>query len=364
MRNRAYIQMKNRLVGLAKEQKKPILGHFELTSRCNLDCKMCYVHTQNTGEACSKELTTEQWKRIFDEAYDCEMMYAYLTGGECLLRKDFKELYLHLWNKRVMVSVQTNGTLLDDAYVEFFKTYRPDAIRISLYGSNEEGYQKVTGHKGFEKTIAAITALQEADIDITVAVTPSKYMLDDYINILQLCKSKGFQVLSSDLVLLPNRTDPDKTDYYMSNEETCTLAKQRAELYGKLIPTENTPEPQGKRNTSPVEGLICNAGNCLAAVTWEGKMHPCLNAMVGGADVLELGYAQAWKQTVEAASQVKYGMECVGCAYDKVCPKCPAYRLTDLKTGHCNPKVCELIRRLVAAGVKKLDTQEETSCDD
>lgn len=364
MRNRAYKQIKNRMVNRAKEQKKPILGHFELTSRCNLDCKMCYVHTQGGGEACSKELSTEQWKRIFDEAYDSEMLYAYFTGGECLLRKDFKELYLHLWNKRVMISVQTNGTLLDDEYVKFFKTYRPDAIRISLYGSNEAGYLKVTGHKGFYKTVAAISALQEAGIDVSVAITPSKYMLDDYMNILRLCKSKGFEVLDNDLILLPNRTEPNKTDYYMSDEEILSLSKQRAELNKKLEPKEKIPEPQGKQKIAPVKGLLCNAGNCMAAVTWDGKMYPCLNAMVGGADVLELGYAGAWKKTVEEAAQVQYGIECVGCPYDKVCPKCPSLRLTGLKTGHCNPAVCELTRRLVAAGVKKLEEPEETGCDD
>jgi MoaA/NifB/PqqE/SkfB family radical SAM enzyme len=359
------MQMRERLVNLAKEQKKPLLGHFELTSRCNLDCKMCYVHTQNSEEVRSKELTTEQWKKIFDEAYESEMLYAYLTGGECLLRKDFKELYLHLWNKRVMVSVQTNGTLLDDEYVEFFKTYRPDVIRISLYGSNEEGYLKVTGHTGFAKTIAAISALQEAGIDVRVVVTPSKYMLDDYIDILQLCEEKGFAVLQNELILLPNRTDSNKGDYYMSSEEIVSLSKQRAELHKELIPVKTIPEPQGRQDTVPDEGLHCNAGNCLAAVTWEGKMYPCLNAMVGGgADLRKMSYGEAWKHTVAAASEVLQGAECVGCPYDKVCPKCPALRLTGLKTGHCNPAVCELTRRLVAAGVKKLDMPEETNCND
>ena len=72
----------------------------------------------------SRELTTEQWKRIFDEAYDAGMMFATLTGGECLLREDFRELYLHLWNKRVMVTVLTNGYLINDDYVAFFEKYQ------------------------------------------------------------------------------------------------------------------------------------------------------------------------------------------------------------------------------------------------
>ena len=84
-------------------------------------------------------------------------------------------------------------------------------------------------------------------------------------------------------------------------------------------------------------------------------MYPCYNAMVGeGPSLLEMSYAEAWKKTVEAASQVVHGAECVGCPYDKTCPKCPAFRLKDLYSGHCNPDICELTRKLVAAGVKKL----------
>lgn len=362
MRSKAYNLMREKLVQAAKARKVPLLGHFELTARCNLDCKMCYVHTQNNAEVLKRELTTEQWKQIFDEAYANEMLYAFLTGGECLIRKDFKELYLHLWNKQVRLSVQTNGTLLNEDYVEFFKTYRPDLIRVSLYGSCEDAYLNVAGHKGFEKAVAAVRAIQDAGIDIQVCVTPSKYMRDDYMNILRLCKDQGFEVLYNELLLLPTRDGSEEYDYFLTEEETVSLSVQRARMRKELIPAMCTPEPGGPMTEKPAKGLTCNAGNCLAAVSWEGKMHPCLNAMIGGADVLELGYAEAWRRTVEAAAQVEHAIECVGCAYNKVCPKCPANRYQDFHSGHCNPAVCSITRKLVEAGVKKLD-QEALSCD-
>lgn len=359
MRSKEYAQIKNEFVKAAKENKRPLLAHFELTARCNLDCKMCYVHNQNNAECLKKELTTEQWKHIFDEAYDHELLYASLSGGECLLRKDFKELYLHLWNKHIFVTVLTNGTLLNDDYVEFFKTYPPDTIRVSLYGSSEEGYLNVTGHKGFEKAVAAVTALKEAGIDVRVTSTPSKYMQDDYINILRLCKEKGFYVDLNELLLIPNREDSDKDDYYLTQEEIFSLSKRQAELYGSLVPVENTPEPCGSMCIPPVRGLTCSGGTCTAVVTWEGKMYPCLNAMVGeGPSLLEMSYKEAWEKTVKAASEVVYGVECVGCPYDKTCPKCPGFRLKDLHSGHCNPEICQLTRKLVAAGVKKLEPTE------
>ena len=356
MRDREYEKLKNEFVKAAKQAKTPLIAHFELTARCNLDCKMCYVHNQNNAQCLHRELSTEQWKRIFDEAYECEMLYATLSGGECLLRKDFKELYLHLWNKQVFVTVFTNGTLIDDEYVEFFKTYTPDMIQISLYGSSEEGYLNVTNHKGFEKTISAIKELMRAGIDVRISVTPSKYMKEDYINILRVCRENRFYTQLSDIFLISNRDDEKKDDYYLTDEEIISLSIERAELYGFLAPAHNIPDYCGPMCTLPEKGMTCKAGTCFAAVTWDGKMYPCYNAMIGeGPSLLEVSYAEAWKKTVKAASEVIHGAECVGCPYDKTCPKCPSARLKDLHSGHCNPSICELTRKLVAAGVKKLE---------
>ncbi len=362
MRSKAYLKMRERLVSAARREKKPIIGHFELTARCNLDCKMCYVHTQDNAVAQKKELSTEQWKQIFDEAYDCGMMYANLSGGECLVRKDFKELYLHLWNKRVMITVLSNGVLLNDEYVEFFKTYPPDSIQISLYGTSEERYLAVTGHKGFEKAFAAVTALESAGIDVRVVSTPSKYMIDDYIAIIKTCKERGFYTAKTPLNLIPKRDDPENAEHYMTDEDLVSLNIRLESLTRELIPMEETPETGGPMVETRPDGLDCNAGSVSALITYDGKMYPCIAIMEGGADILALGYAEAWEKTKAAAAQVVHGAECVGCPYDKTCPKCPGFRLKDLHSGHCNPSVCELTRKLVAAGVKKLE-QVEPLCD-
>lgn len=365
MSNKAYREWKNKLANSAKISKTPIMGQFELTGRCNLDCKMCYVHNLDVATCLSKELSTEEWKRIFDEAVKQELLFATLTGGECLLRPDFKELYLHLWKKGVKISVLTNGLLLDTEYVKFFKTYKPEMIQISLYGSNEEGYLRVTGHKGFEKVVNTIRALMDVKINVRVVTTPSRYMGDDYMNILRFCKAEKLPLQLGELQLIPNRDNPEKDDYFLTMEEIEQLSIERAELYRELTPMPCAPAPCGPMTELPHKGLTCSGGTCLASVMWDGVMYPCPNAMVGGgANLRKMSYAEAWKHTVVAASEVLQGEECVDCPYDNSCPKCPAMRLTGLKTGHCNPAVCELTRKLVAAGVKKLDAPVENSCDD
>lgn len=91
---RRYEAVRTFLGFKAREKALPISGSFELTPLCNLDCKMCYVHLNKDQMAGASLLSAAQWKDIMQQAIDNGMMYARLTGGECLTYPGFKELYL------------------------------------------------------------------------------------------------------------------------------------------------------------------------------------------------------------------------------------------------------------------------------
>ena len=79
MQIKPYKQWKSRLVSSAKEARTPVSAQFELTGRCNLDCKMCYVHNLDTASCLARELSAEEWKRIFDEAIQKELLFAMMA---------------------------------------------------------------------------------------------------------------------------------------------------------------------------------------------------------------------------------------------------------------------------------------------
>ena len=46
----------------------PISGTFELTPRCNFNCKMCYVHLKEQDiPKYGREMTAKEWIRIAEE---------------------------------------------------------------------------------------------------------------------------------------------------------------------------------------------------------------------------------------------------------------------------------------------------------
>ncbi|MDD3865437.1 MAG: radical SAM protein, partial [Candidatus Izemoplasmatales bacterium] len=129
----SYKEIRNRLLIAGAKQIQPIIGEFELTSRCNFTCAMCYVK-ENLP---STDLTTRTWKTIFKAAVDAGMVYALLTGGEPFTRPDFTELYTFLFDMGVKITVYSNGSLLTDKIIETFTIRPPEFIGITLYGASD-----------------------------------------------------------------------------------------------------------------------------------------------------------------------------------------------------------------------------------
>ena len=180
-----YISLK------ARYTDTPVSGVFELTPLCNLDCKMCYVHLNaNQIGADERLLTVSEWKKIMRQAVDAGMLYATLTGGECLTYSGFRELYLHLVSMGVQPDILTNGRLLTEDMVAFLAQYPPAVIQVSVYGSDEDAYEQVTGHRAFHEVMQGIARAKAAGLNITLAITPNRYMQEDVQALLDLVRAQ------------------------------------------------------------------------------------------------------------------------------------------------------------------------------
>lgn len=335
----------------------PVEFGFEITSRCNFDCKMCYVHYQNSAELAKAELTTDQWIEIFDQAFSSGMMYALLTGGECFLRADFKQLYLHLWNK-VQVSVNTNGSFITEEYISFFRTYRPRYIQISIYGHDDDSYYSVTGKRSFDSVKKAIQLLKRECIPVKLAVTISKYNFKDCRKIFELIHDLDlpYSIVSE---LIEPRSDVSNYDYSLTLDEYIHVQKVKREVFNKKAPViPSNPLPDYGRDQDAVKNDIkrirCKAGIYAAFISYKGILHPCASLTDIGVDVLKEGVSAAWMIVNKAAKEALVPNACAACPYDKVCNRCPSVRFYGLLTNQCNENHCRLIKRSCEEGLMVL----------
>lgn len=158
-------------------------------SRCNFDCNYCYVyHGQDTSwraqpKRLSQELITLLTSRLVEQSKLQDAGFAIvLHGGEPLLlgyerlRLLITGLRAELDYEKYPISLQTNGSLIDDKMLKLFADERV-SVSISIDGdenANDAGRLDLRGNSTFIRTLKGIEALQShPDSDFLFAGTLS-----------------------------------------------------------------------------------------------------------------------------------------------------------------------------------------------
>ena len=339
---------------MAREKGIPFHGMFELTPLCNLDCKMCYVHLDRDQLGNAEVLTAEQWKSIMRQAHEMGMIHATLTGGECLIYPDFDEIYFFLRSMGIRPNIKTNGLLLDEKRFDFFKRYPPNDVTVSLYGSSNDAYQKVTGHGIFDQIYENLIRLKKADYPVRIAITPSVYMFEDILKIVELSRELGFP-FSISIALFPPRKETGRTAIDLSIDQYLKIYQALREGY---VDQDRTAEDfeiaEYGENKERRCGLPCGAGRSFFSVNWKGELKGCENLQSLQVSALDQPFSIAWEKIHADAMTYPLPAECSGCAYDNVCFGCVAYRSMGAEPGHCNPKVCERTKHMAKEGFYRL----------
>lgn len=221
-----FLDFKSRKLGV------PYMGVFELTPLCNLDCKMCYVHLNKSQVPEDMMLNIEQWKHIMKEAHDLGMIKAKFTGGECLTYPGFDELFLYLQSMGVEITVFTNGLLLDERRIEFFKEHPVRLIQVTLYGSDDTAYSSVTGVRCFSTIYHNIMKAKKAGLPITIAITPNKFVYYDIENLLKKVEEMGIDYNINSMLFTP-REETNRERQDLSTEQYLEVYKTQAKLQSR-----------------------------------------------------------------------------------------------------------------------------------
>jgi len=132
----------------------------EVTERCNLRCRHCYL-----GEAGKRDLDPEVLFRLLDDFDDLGGLRLMITGGEPLLYPYFRRLNRALEGRSFRPVLITNGTLLDRETVSALH-FRE--VQFSLDGL-EEGHDLLRGKGTFRRAMASLKETLRAGMEVSVA---------------------------------------------------------------------------------------------------------------------------------------------------------------------------------------------------
>ncbi len=356
--NPGFRELEKELDQKARKKGIPIDGKFELTPLCNFDCRMCYVHLNENQLNGNSVLSVETWKNLMHQAWEAGMISAGLSGGECLVYPGFNELYLYLHSLGCKVGVMTNGFLLDEKRICFFQEHMPSGIQVTLYGWNDDVYERVTGKRAFTTVKNNIRNAIDAKIPVNLSITPSIYLGEDLLETVRVAKEMCRSVTINNCFMYPREETGRSGQWDDVDTDLYIRALQYAqELDGRAatpISEEKLPPYGGPCHETSECGFLCGGGRSGFAIDWKGTMMPCVNFQQIRGYPLKDGFAAAWSKVNYEANHWPRIPECDGCAYETVCNHCASNALQYAEPGKVPTAICERTREMVRNGVFRL----------
>lgn len=353
----------------ASINKIPLNGTFELSPVCNFSCKMCYVRrTPAQIEKDGKRLRTwTEWLELAKECREEGMLYLLLTGGEPFIYPHFRELYMELHRMGFLISINTNGTMIDEKTVEWLKDAAPYRVNITLYGTSADTYERICGNRdGYERAVKAILMLKEAGIQTVINVSMIPQNAQDMEGIIQFGKEHDVITRVSTYMFPPVRREREETDSRFTAEEAAEMSirKQRSLLTEEEFCNWKKYQLEGIRNAEisdecegdkdatwgeNLEYMRCRAGRSTFWVSWDGRMTACgMVPFPKEAYPFEAPFHECWMEITDAVRTTKVMEECNTCGKKKICRPCVA--MLHSETGDVMrkaPYMCEMTDHII-----------------
>lgn len=338
------------LLTKASYLKIPMSGTFELTPMCNFSCKMCYVRktAEEVKHHTRKMMCLDDWIRLAEEAKKEGLLYLLLTGGEPLAWPQFWELYDVLSDMGFLITINTNGSLIDEAAIKRFSEKPPIRINITLYGYGDESYLNLCGQESvFSRVIDNIRKLMETGISVKLNGTLTPYNVADLEACITYADENDLIYEINTYMFPPIRRDesmaginerftPEEAAYYRLKSFKLQYGEERYHSFMRAVMEGSVP-PMGLDESciDPLDGEIrCRAGKASFWVTWDGQITPCGMMSKPSVDLRGKTFKTAWEELVEESEKLTLSGICLQCANKALCHACAAMAMAE--TGEAN----------------------------
>ncbi len=300
-------------VSFKENKHNPLSATFELTPFCNFKCNMCYIRlTKEQAQKQGSLLSAEEWLKIARQAKDMGVLKLCITGGEPFTYPEFWDLYSELNKMGFLISILSNGSLIDQDVIEKFRENgMPFSMKLTVYGASNETYFNVCGDgTGFDKMSAAIDLLLKEGVPLSLTSTIVKENACDLQNIYNFAKTKGLPMQHTITVVKSARGAQN------------TVGKSRFSLSD--FPEEFTLEKLESNKSPSSENPFarCAGYNNSIWITWNGNIQLC--SFMNKPCVYYSGsLADDYIKLHSLLSKIKNPTECANCRWKNFCQRCP-----------------------------------------
>ncbi len=286
----------------AKASPIPSLRYLLLnvTNKCNLACRHCYVEQGNT------HIELSMFKKAVSQFDDMGGLKLMISGGEPLLHPEFNDLMEILPSYELRAILLSNGTLIDKKIAKKLSKYVHE-VQISIDGIRS--HDLLRGKGSYEKAMQGILNLKNAGIPVSIATMIHRYNAEEFEEMKTLFS--GMEVVSWGVDV------PCVVGNLKENHEFVLDVKDASKLLGYGF---------GSGGHESTGNYTC--GSHLCAVSPQGKVSRCgFFEPVG--DVNDL--RKAWEELCNKYLWTLDMLECRDCRLIRDCRGGCRYRAKQYK---------------------------------
>lgn len=313
-------------------QRVPLEVSIEVTRRCPLECQHCYNNLpMGDQEARSREMTTEEHLKMLDELEEMGCFWLLYTGGEIFARKDFLEIYTYAKKKGFLITLFTNGTLINERIADYLVEWPPFAIEITLYGRTRETYEALTQIPGsYDRCLRGIKLLHERGLPLKLKTVATSINKHEVFAMKKFAEEELGVQFNFDGQVNP-RIDCSQSPLAvrLTPEEVVALdmhAPKGKSEYRRLAKHDLEQPVSAAASARSEKIYFCGGGVKGFAINAYGEMGICVLSQQDTFDIREAGVRPVWEGALRRLRDQKRTRptKCVQCRIQSLCGMCPA----------------------------------------
>jgi len=328
----------------------------ELTLTCNMGCIHC---GSSAGKGREKELSYDEWIKVFKDLSELDCNLVTFMGGEPFLRKEWHEMAEKIKDFGMNIIFMSNGYVIDEEIISKLRKIDPYAIAISIDGASGETHDSIRGVEGsFKKCMEVLESLRSADLPTTVVTTVHKQNFKELPQMREFLINKNiaWQIQMADPIgRFPKKLHLSLKEFY---SVALFIASTREQYSLKEMPITGAHCIGYNSQVLPNITLSpkwtgCQAGITALGIQSNGGVKGCLslpNSFVED-NVRKHNVIDIWNNPDFCSYNRKFKKEdlkndCKDCKYGKSCKGgCLAVSASMTDKTHCDPFCLYLIEK-------------------
>jgi pyrroloquinoline quinone biosynthesis protein E len=165
----------------------------ELTYKCPLQCPYCSNPLDYVAH--SQEISTEDWKRVLNQARKMGAVQLGLSGGEPLTRQDLEDIVRHARDLGYYSNLITSGYGLTEERIIALKSAGLDHIQISIQASSADLSDHLAGTKSFAHKKQVAHLVKKHGYPMVLCVVLHRQNIHQMADILAMAEELGADYL-------------------------------------------------------------------------------------------------------------------------------------------------------------------------